>query len=113
VSDTNITHEAQQFLDMSEDDLFILLGESTGDSNLYSKDGLLVRGKNIFGEIFQRYRNQICPVYQGQKASVENGVDLVVVIMQTISSSTVAGVPILPVIAIAIKLGLDRLCQES
>jgi hypothetical protein len=101
-------------LSTSEDDLFARLVPAAEQDELYSFDGLVARGREIFKATFRRVQDTVCPIYRMQEATLGDEVQLVALIAGSIVGQlALAGIPAVPMAALAVKIGLSRLCPPE
>lgn len=107
------TQEAEKYLAMDEDSLFAILVPEAG-GQLYSQGGLIAKGKERFRKVFILVRDNVCSVYREHDSTIDNTVDLTILIATAISvTPIVATVPVLPFAALLVKIGLGELCREE
>ena len=106
--------EVATSLAASEDDLFASLVPAAEQNELYSFGGLVARGREIFQATFRRVQDTVCPIYREQEATVGDEVQLVALIAGSIVGQlALAGIPAVPLAALAVKIGLSRLCAPE
>ncbi|MBX6383880.1 MAG: hypothetical protein IRZ07_13045 [Microbispora sp.] len=104
--------EAARFAEMTEDELFTQLVPESERQDLFSFDGLVARGKQIFASRISLVRSLICEAYNSRPAVSDHSVDMVVLIATAIAGSpAVLNIPVLAFAALAVKIGLAELCR--
>jgi hypothetical protein len=105
--------EVVRHLMMSESDLFASLVPESGEV-AFSERGRQTQGRKLFEEVKEQIKATVCPVYKRQSKAISNSTDLVVLVgTALIGSVTVSGIPLLPLSALLVKIGLDVLCPRD
>lgn len=102
-----------EYLAMDEDELLTLLVPKS-QHQAFSRDGLIVRGRQVFEVAWAGVQKQICAKYQEQKDSITLSIDGLAMIAAAIGgAATLSGLPLYPFAAIVLKIGLNRLCPRE
>ncbi len=113
MSDRERYAEAERLLAMSENQLLELLVPEDEDV-AFSEEGKAAKGRQIFNDVSNKVKNTVCTTYHQRKISINNSVDLTVLIAGSLSGAVFLGpLPILPVAALLVKMGLDLYCGEK
>lgn len=115
MSDVVITaEEAARYVQMADADLFTLLVPESEREDLFSFEGLVARGKQIFTARLTMVKSQICEIYNARSAVTDDSVEMVILIATAIAGSPeVLNIPVLPFAALAVKIGLGQLCRGT
>jgi hypothetical protein len=106
--------EAKRLLELGDDELYPLLVPEQARGQVYSKDGLLARGRSIFVARVNDVRTVVCGQYSRRGSTVKNSIDLTVLLATAIlSAPTLLGIPALPMAALLVKIGLEEFCLET
>lgn len=101
-------------LQLSEEELFIMLAPPQQGWELGNKGQRISRGKEIFREVLRQSRSTICEHYSKNKEVVKGTVDLGnLVLLAMTHSVTLAGISLVPAAAIIVKIGLAKVCGEG
>jgi hypothetical protein len=105
--------DMQQYLTMDDRELYALLVPAeVREQQAFSKDGLWQRGRVIFSGRLQAVRRIVCQQYQQRGSTVKNSLDLAVLIGTALAASpTMLGIPVLPMTALLVKIGLEEVCR--
>lgn len=105
--------DAARYEGMSQADLLVMMvPEDEQADGLYSLQGLVERGREIFNARLGRSRKAVCEAYRGIAGNTGNSVDLIVLLATAlVGSPALAGIPLLAFCALVIKMGLEDLCQ--
>ena len=105
--------EVERYLSQDEAALFAQM-VSPGDQQAFSRDGMLMRGREIFYSVLGDVRSTVCEIYRGRKGKYENPIALGALIAGSlIGSAALAGIPVYAFAALAVKVGLERVCDED
>ncbi|MDR3635972.1 MAG: hypothetical protein P4L84_19375 [Isosphaeraceae bacterium] len=107
--------EAERFLAMDDQDLYaILAGTGVDQPSLYSKEGLVTKGKRLFSTQINRFKAKICEAYNAHSKRVDTAFDAMLIVVNVlVTSGTLQKETIYPLAALAAKLGIDELCQGT
>jgi hypothetical protein len=96
-------------LGMELADLYGLLLPA-GETELFSRGGMIARGQSILRARSEAIRRVVCP----ERAANLDTLDLGVLIATSLAADPALGrLPVLPVTAIVLKIGLDSFCDEG
>jgi hypothetical protein len=102
--------DIRPYLELELDDLYGMLVPSDEEDLLFSRGGLVAAGKSIVRTRMTAIRRAVCP----QRAANQDSLDLGVLIAGALSAAPMlAGVPVLPLTALLLKIGLDSLCDDD
>jgi hypothetical protein len=105
--------QAETLLSASEEELFASLVPDSEKAGLNSFDGVVARGRIIFRSAFINVRHVVCPIYKKQGAAMGDEVQLVTLIAGSlVGQAVLGGIPIVPLAALMVKIGLSRLCAS-
>jgi hypothetical protein len=115
MSDATMRAEAEQYLALDPSELYTLMvPERVREEEVFSREGLVARGKAAFATALREGRTTVCAQYGTRGASVRNAIDLVVLVAGAlVAVPALAGIPALPMAALIVKIGLEELCRES
>jgi hypothetical protein len=104
--------DAARYEGMSQADLLVMMvPEEEQADGLYSLQGLVDRGREIFTARLGRSRDAVCEAYRGSAGNTGNSIDLIVLLATAlVGSPALAGVPVLAFCALVIKMGLENIC---
>jgi hypothetical protein len=99
-------------LQENPEDLYTeLVSDSEG---LFSFQGRILRGKEIFDHVWPRLRGTVCPIYEQNKESVHGLLDFATLLAEALQGHPAMGeIPIPPVAALIVKIGLEELCRST
>ena len=100
--------EAEGYLQMGEDDLYEMLVPEHLKEQLFSREGVVDQGKQLFVNALRSSRSAICRQYAASKDSVRDSVELMGVVLAAIPA---LHCPLLPVAALVVKIGIDQICK--
>jgi hypothetical protein len=107
------TIQGAQFLERDTADLYgMLVPETLRAGRLYSREGLAARGRQIFMSVLEDTKESICEQYRKRKETIGDSVQLMALIGGVLLAVHVA-VPIMPMAALVVKIGINELCIES
>ena len=110
----SLKNEIPLYLSMGENELFTLLVPAEEQEKLYSRDGIIARGKAIFRSVFEQTKGNVCAVYRQRPSTIDNSVDLVTLVATTLmATGQIIIIPVLPFATLLVKIGLAELCKES
>ena len=98
-------------LALPDDELYAAVVPADLRSQMYSKDGLVARGRSIFTDVVRRNRLSLCQVYHRNKESIRDAIDLAVLVVPLVAAAA-PGLPAVAVAALVAKIGLDQLCKD-
>jgi hypothetical protein len=105
--------QATAILATSEEELFGLLVPEAEKRELHSFDGVVARGRIIFRGAFLNVRDQVCALRNPEGENFSNEVDLLALIATAIVGQiSLAGIPVVPMAALILKIGLEKLCKS-
>lgn len=103
-----------EYLAKGEEDLFILLVPEIEKEQLYSRNGIVARGKVIFRTTFEKVKGNVCGAYHERPSTIDGSIDLVTLVATTLmATGQIISIPILPFATLIVKIGLSELCRES
>jgi hypothetical protein len=102
--------EIASYLELDEDELFSLMVPENIRQQGYSKKGIVARGKSIFAMRLKAAREVVCGNYNKLDDKSKHSIDLVVLVANTLLALEM---PALPMAVLIVKIGLDKLCDES
>jgi len=80
------------------------------EQGLYSKGGLIARGESIVRARAAAIRAAVCP----ERAAKLDTLDLGVLVAGTLAADPMLGrLPVLPLTAVVLKIGLDSFCDDE
>ncbi|HXH38276.1 MAG TPA: hypothetical protein VNN08_06585 [Thermoanaerobaculia bacterium] len=108
------TSEARHFLELPNDDLYLLLLPPGAEQEFYSRDGKIARGRAIFVKLFKSMRTTLCEKYGRHADTSKTALDLMVLIAAAISKEfhhepTV----VFAVSALITRISLTELCKPQ
>ncbi|HXO22730.1 MAG TPA: hypothetical protein VOA87_22645 [Thermoanaerobaculia bacterium] len=105
--------EVKSFLDLGEQELYGLLVPERARQQLNSPGALMARGKNIFLSRASEVRSIVCRQYKQRGTSMKNTIDLTVLVATALlASPAMLGIPVLPMAALLVKIGLEEFCRS-
>jgi len=114
MNEETIREEATKYFNMDEAELYALLVPEHVRQTLFTKDGVVLRGREIFYTTFAKVRETICRQYATAPQITSHAIDLVVIISDALASSpNLVGIPVLPMAALIVKIGLEELCKDA
>jgi hypothetical protein len=106
--------EAVKFESLTDEELLVMMVPDSETEVMYSFDGLVARGRQIFNARLAAVKNVICDVYRSREASADRSIDLVILLATAlIGSPVLAGIPVLAFAALVVKIGLSNLCESD
>ena len=110
VPDAAIQVEARRHLELSDDELLMMM-LPPGQQTAFSREGALMRGREIFHSVLDNVRDRVCEIYRQRADKHENTVALVALIASAlIGNATLGGIPAFAFAALVAKIGLDNVC---
>ena len=109
-------NDVEKYLIMNEDELYALLvpDHLRRSEHLYSRSGLIARGKEIFNYKLKYIQETICKNYNSYKDMKNDIVALVTLLANAFSNEPqFAGIPVIPIAVLITKIGLDKICKEG
>ncbi len=105
---------ASQYLAYNEEDLYAMLVPEHLRRQAYSKEGLIARGHEIFVSKIKQLQSLICKQYTGRGDTIKSSIDLTLIVATAIvGAPAMLGIPVLPVAALIVKIGLEEICKSS
>jgi hypothetical protein len=105
VRDTINRRDAERYLNDSMDNLYVLMAPSVDAGNP------LDTGREAFEERWREAKPVVCQTYWSHPG-IDNAIDLTVLIAGALLTLPTGGIPVLPMAAIIVKLGLHELCPR-
>lgn len=108
----NERDDFDKYLRAEMDDLFksLVTQEEIGSVN-FDKDGLLIRGKEIFHNKLKKLRNKICMQYHENPTEYATALDSISVLSAWLVQKELISCEIaIPFTVIVVRYGLNRLC---
>jgi hypothetical protein len=106
--------DGRQALAADEAELFAMLVPAEEQEQLHSFDGIVARGRMIFRQAFLDTRDTVCPLYRRKAGLTDDEAQLVMLIAGSLLGQAVlGGVPVVPLAALMVKIGLAQLCAEA
>src|SRR5579863_6976520 len=107
--------EAEKYLEMNEQELYsLLVPAQVREEQAFSKDALVLRGRTIFAACLRDTRKIVCEQYRARGEALKNSLDLVVLVAAGLAvTPTMVGIPILPMAALLVKIGLSEVCRDE
>ncbi len=95
------------------DELFSLIVPVEISKDLYTRGGLIEKGKQIFKSKIAAIRDSLCPKYRELTQRAENKYELAALIFTALANNpSLLDVPLVPLVTLIIKVGLDEICNE-
>ena len=106
--------DISRLLQLDSADLYLLLLNEQAEKQLYSKEGRIAQGQNVFATRFRRVRDELCSQYRARGTKIDNLIDLTALIATVLlASQKIEDTFILPMAALISKIGLQELCPEE
>jgi hypothetical protein len=107
---TYMRDDIRPYLDMELDDLYGMLVPQGDEEPLFSRGGLVAAGKSIVQARAAAIRRAVCP----QRTASLGSLDLGVLIAGALAiDPTLGPLPVLPLTALVLKIGLDSFCDDD
>jgi hypothetical protein len=103
--------EAARYLARSTDDLYTLI--PPGPDGGYAKGNPLEAGRIAFEGKLREVRPAVCNAYWSRPGSTNDAIDLTVLVAGVLVSLPLGGIPVLPMAALIVKIGLRELCPAK
>src|SRR5437868_5680752 len=113
MTDDQLRQAAELHYLMSEEELYTLLVPPEARTQVYSRGGMIAKGKAVFVETVSKYREAICNHYRNHVPNSGNAIDLVVVLATGLEiHHAMTGIPVIALSALLVKIGLEGFCKE-
>jgi hypothetical protein len=104
--------EAEKLLALDEQALYEMLVPAS--QQVFSKEGMVAKGRSIFASRLAAARGAVCRQYTERGANVRNSIDLTVLVgAALLAAPAMDGIPILPMAALIVKIGLEEVCRKD
>lgn len=105
--------ELSEYIDLNKEQL--LLAMVPDDERIvYSKQGMLARGIELFNSYFDESRDVLCNVYRKRKTEFNSLIDAANIVLTVLTAhSQLSSAIIVPFSVLVAKYGLEKLCSET
>ncbi len=106
------SNEIDSLMALDQDQLYTLLVPPEAASDLHHPGALVARGKSAFVDLLRSTRGAICEIYNANKDTVSNSIELVSIIASAMMGA--AGLEkeaVLPAAVLVVKIGLTAICK--
>jgi hypothetical protein len=110
VSNVVTRREAERYVNDSMSNLYMMLAPAT-DASGGTTENPLEAGRDAFEAKLREVKPVVCNAYLSHPGA-ESAIDLTVLIASVLLTIPMGGIPVLPMAAIIVKIGLREICPK-
>ncbi|MBV9359687.1 MAG: hypothetical protein JO023_29605 [Chloroflexi bacterium] len=110
-SNAALRQEAADYLEKSLPELYALMPVEQGAGS--AKGFSLEAGRSVFEARLEEVKPAVCKAYWGRPVTLADAIDLTVLVVGVLVSIPMGGVPVVPMAALIVKIGLRDICPPG
>ncbi len=108
--DAALRQEAADYLEKSVPKLYALMPDGGEGS---ARDFSLEAGRSVFEARLEEVKPAVCKAYWGRPVTLTDAIDLTVLVVGVLLTIPMGGVPVVPMAALIVKIGLRNICPHG
>jgi hypothetical protein len=110
-SDAALRQEAAAYLEKSVPELYALMPVAGGENT--ARGFSLDDGRSVFEARLEEVKPAVCKAYWGRPVTLADAIDLTVLVVGVLVTIPMGGVPVVPMAALIVKIGLRNICPSG